>query len=65
MHEYHLPYHLVPPGHPGAGRPAERDDESTAKTFRRAAAEAAVLRARLCPQETQGGCEGAMAPEAA
>jgi hypothetical protein len=65
MHEYHLPYHLVPPGHPGETRPAGRDDESPAKTFRRAAAEAAVLRARLCQQETQSGCEGPMAQEAA
>jgi hypothetical protein len=65
MHEYHLPYHLVPPGHPGAGRPPRRGHESSVKTFRRAAAEAAVLRARLHQHQKDCGCGAAVAGEAA
>jgi hypothetical protein len=66
MFGHHLQFHLVPTAHPAAPRervPIERGDAE--RIFRRATAEAALLRARLCEHEGHGGCDGAVAAEAA
>ncbi len=65
MHEHHLQLNVVPPGHPGATREVGRRLHRTENPFRRAAAEAALLRTRLCEHEKRGDCDGALAQEAA
>src|SRR5262245_32456921 len=56
VHEHNTPYHLVPPGHPGARPSAQLDKKSAAKAFRRAAAEAESALARLRRHEQSGVC---------
>ena len=54
MHEHHLMVSTIPAGHPGECRaPAEPRD--VADTFRRAAAEAELLRATL--RQFNAGCD--------
>jgi hypothetical protein len=46
MHEHHLMLNTIPAGHPGERR-APAEPRNVADTFRRAAAEAELLRATL------------------
>src|SRR5262245_61339665 len=65
VHEYNPPYHLVPPGHPGARSSAQLDRKSAAKAFRRAAAEAESALARLRRHQLLGVCGDKPCSEAA
>ena len=64
MHENYLLFNQVPPGHPGQSRSVELRKAET-NAFRRAAAEAELLRARLCCSQRRCGCDGGLASEAA
>ena len=64
MHENYLLFNQVPPGHPGQSRSVELRKAET-DAFRRAAAEAELLRARLSHGESHAGNLGAVVPEAA
>jgi len=48
MHENYLLFNQVPLGHPGESRSVEPAEDTETDAFRRAAAEAELLRARLC-----------------
>ena len=54
MQEHHLPFQLVVPGHPGESHSGEPDDDLEA--FRRAAAEADVVRGRLLQLDHSEDC---------
>ena len=65
MHENYLLFNQVPPGHPGQSSTVGPRESAESDAFRRAAAEAELLRARLCCAQRQCGCEGGLASEAA
>jgi hypothetical protein len=66
MYGHHLQFHLVPTGHPGEGREhAPNGVGNPEKIFRRATAEAVLLRARLREHERHRGCDRPLCQEAA
>lgn len=64
MHEHHLTFSLVPPGHPGASRPAAVDNDGL-EPLRRAMAEGELLRARLRQLQSCADCDPTPLGEAA